>query len=234
VTEGLDGLPARLAEYYKMGARFTKWRAVFTIADGIPTDAGIKTNATILARYAAACQEAGLVPIVEPEVLMDGNHTLAQCAEVTMKVLHAVFDALYEQRIYLEGIILKPNMVLPGADCPVQNNADEIAHATIETFLQSVPAVVTGIAFLSGGQEAELASERLNMMHRRFDGNMPWALTFSFSRAIQQPALELWKGDDANIAAAQQMLYHRAACNNAARRGEYTADLEKTLLAKQG
>lgn len=224
VTEGLDGLRERLAAYYQMGARFAKWRAVININKDTPTSTAIKTNADILARYAALCQEAGLVPIVEPEVLMDGNHTLEKCAEVTQKVLHAVFNALYRHNVYLEGMILKPNMVLPGIDCPVQNDAGEVATATITSFLRCVPAAVAGVAFLSGGQSAQLASERLNMMHRRFDGVMPWALTFSFSRAIQQPALELWKGDDKNIAAAQKALVHRAACNNAARRGEYSGD----------
>lgn len=221
-TEGLDGLRERLAEYYKMGARFAKWRAVFTIDGGIPTPTGIKTNALILARYAALCQEAGLVPIVEPEVLMDGSHTLEKCAEVTEKVLNAVFHALQQHRVYLEGMILKPNMVLPGKDCPQQNDTEEIATATITTLLRSVPAAVAGVAFLSGGQPSELASERLNMMHRRFGDIMPWALTFSFSRAIQQHALELWNGDDNNIIPAQKELVHRAACNNAARKGEYT------------
>jgi len=220
-TGGLDGLRERLTEYAKMGARFAKWRAVFTIDNDTPTTTGIKTNAFILARYAALCQEAGLVPIVEPEVLMDGSHTLEKCAVVTEKVLHAVFHALHQHRVYLEGMILKPNMVLPGKDCPQQNDNEEIATATITTLLRSVPAAVSGVAFLSGGQSSELASERLNMMHRRFDGIMPWALTFSFSRAIQQHALELWKGDDNNIVPAQNELVHRAACNNAARKGEY-------------
>ena len=222
VTEGLDGLRQRLAEYYQMGARFAKWRAVIAIDNGIPTTACIKTNAHILARYAALCQEAGLVPIVEPEVLMDGDHTLKQCAEVTEKVLHAVFHALQQHQVHAEGLLLKPNMVLPGKDCPQQNDVEEIATATINTLLRCVPAAVAGVAFLSGGQSADLASERLNMMHRRYEGVLPWALTFSFSRAIQQHALELWKGDDANIVPAQKELVHRAACNNAARKGEYT------------
>ncbi|MES2278522.1 MAG: class I fructose-bisphosphate aldolase [Bacteroidota bacterium] len=229
MTEGLDGLRERLAEYYKTGARFAKWRAVINIGKDIPTINSIATNAGILARYAALCQEAGLVPIVEPEVLMDGDHTLQKCLEVTQLVLHLVFDALYKQRVYLEGMILKPNMVLPGVDTTTQNDAEEIANATITCFLQTVPAAVPGIAFLSGGQHYLLATERLNMMHRRFDEVMPWALTFSFSRAIQQPALELWKGADKNREAAQQMLYHRAACNNAARRGEYNPAMEDSL-----
>jgi len=226
VTEGLDGLRERLVEYYQMGARFAKWRAVICIDKNIPTTICIKTNADLLARYAALCQEAGLVPIVEPEVLMDGGHTLERCAKITGQVLQTVFNALFEHRVNLEGMILKPNMVLPGKDCPIQNGADEIASATVNCFLQHVPATVPGVAFLSGGQDYLQATERLNMMHRRFDEIMPWALTFSFSRAIQQPALELWKGDDANIEITQKMLYHRGRCNNAARRGEYTPAME--------
>ena len=226
ITEGLDGLTGRLTDYYKKGARFAKWREVITIGDHIPTTACIKTNADILARYAALCQEAGLVPMVEPEVLMDGDHSLEKCSEVTHEVLYAVFNALYQYRVYFEGIILKPNMILPGIDAPVQDSAETIADATISCFLRCVPAAIPGIAFLSGGQRPELASERLNAMHARFDGRMPWALTFSFSRAIQQPALDIWKGHDKNIVAAQQVLYHRAFCNNAARRGEYTAAME--------
>jgi fructose-bisphosphate aldolase class I len=226
VTEGLDGLGIRLAEYYQKGARFAKWRAVIAIDNHIPTSACIKANAYLLARYAALCQEAGLVPIVEPEVLMDGDHSLQRCAEVTYEVLHAVFNALYEQRVHLEGMILKPNMIVPGIDCLVQDDAAAVADATVECFLRSVPAAVPGIAFLSGGQSPELASERLNAMHTRFDGRMPWALTFSFSRAIQQPALVKWKGNDSNVAAAQLLLVERAALNSAARRGEYSAAME--------
>lgn len=222
VTEGLDGLRQRLADYYKMGARFAKWRAVINIDNGIPTLTALKTNADILARYASLCQEEGLVPIVEPEVLMDGNHTLEKCAEVTQRTLQAVFNALYRHHVYLEGMILKPNMILPGTDCPQQSNAEEIAAATVECLMRCVPAAVSGVAFLSGGQSAELASERLNRMHLRFEEILPWALTYSFSRAIQQPALELWKGNDSNVAAAQKELVHRAACNYAARHGEYT------------
>lgn len=232
VTEGLDGLSERLTAYYKMGARFAKWRAVITIGKAIPTATGIKANAYLLARYAALCQEAGLVPIVEPEVIMDGDHSLETCAQVTNEVLHAVFNALYQHRVNMEGMILKPNMILPGTTYPDQSNAEAIANATIDCFLRCVPAAVPGIAFLSGGQPAQLASERLNTMHKRFEAIMPWALTFSFSRAIQQPALDFWKGKDENIAIAQQILHHRAACNNAARRGEYTAAMEtdnKTL-----
>lgn len=227
VTEGLDGLAERLKTYYEMGARFAKWRAVITIAADLPTPACIKANAFILARYAILCQEAGLVPIVEPEVVMDGDHSLQSCASITTEVLHHVFNALYHQGVNLEGVILKPNMILPGNDSAEKPSAAVVAAATMKCFFKTVPAMVPGVAFLSGGQPAELASERLNEMHVKFDGTMPWALTFSFSRAIQQPALEIWKGDDKNIAAAQKELLHRAHCNSAARRGAYTADMEK-------
>lgn len=209
-----------------MGARFAKWRAVIAIDHGIPTPTGIKANAYLLASYAALCQEAGLVPIVEPEVLIEGKHTIEKCAEVTTEVLHAVFNALYQQRVDLECMILKPNMILPGIDCPVQGDLGAIADATIACFLRCVPASVPGIAFLSGGQSFELASERLNAMHVRFGDIMPWALTFSFSRALQQPALEAWKGEDKSIGTAQKLLFHRATCNTAARRGEYNKALE--------
>jgi fructose-bisphosphate aldolase class I len=227
ITEGLDGLRDRLAEYSQMRARFAKWRAVITIADGIPSRGCIEANAHALARYAALCQEASMVPIVEPEVLMDGEHPLERCFEVTAEVLRTVFSQLYTQRVALEGMILKPNMVLPGKDCPKQDSVEEVADATVTCLLRAVPAAVPGIAFLSGGQPYELASARLNAMNLRFKTRMPWALTFSFSRAIQQPALEIWKGQQANAAAAQQALYHRARCNRAARRGEYNAAMER-------
>ena len=227
VTEGLDGLRDRLAEYVRMGARFAKWRAVIAIGDGIPSQGCIEANAQALARYAALCQEAGLVPVVEPEVLMDGDHTLERCLEVTEKVLREVFCQLYTQRVMLEGMILKPNMVLPGSTCSKQKALDEVADATVNCLLRAVPAAVPAIAFLSGGQSAELASVRLNAMNVRFKSRLPWALAFSFARAIQQPALELWKGQEANVSAAQQALYHRARCNQAARRGEYNAGMEK-------
>jgi fructose-bisphosphate aldolase class I len=226
VTEGLDKLRERLEEYYKMGARFAKWRAVITIGEGIPSAACLDVNAHALARYAALCQEAGLVPIVEPEVLMDGDHTLGRCLEVFEATLSKVFEELYVQGVALEGMILKPGMVLPGLDCPVQDSVEDVADATIECFLRRVPAAVPAIAFLSGGQSSELASTRLNAMQQRWHNRMPWELAFSFARAIQQPALEIWKGDPANIPAAQAALYHRAHCNWAARRGEYTAAME--------
>ena len=229
VTEGLDGLRERLNRYGTMGMRFAKWRAVFTIGDGLPTAAGIKTNAHALARYAALCQEAGLVPIVEPEVLMDGGHSLARCQAVTGEVLHCVFDQLYTQGVVLEEMLLKPNMVLPGLQCAVQVPADEVADATLACLLRSVPAAVAGIAFLSGGQSSELASARLNAMHLRAaqsTARLPWPLTFSFARALQQPALEIWGRAPANRAAAQQALLHRARCNSAALRGDYGLVLE--------
>jgi fructose-bisphosphate aldolase class I len=226
ITEGLDGLRDRLAEYFQMGARFAKWRAVITVGDGIPSRGCIEANAHALARYAALCQEAGLVPIVEPEVLMDGEHTLERCFEVTEEVLRTVFDLLYTQRVTLEGMILKPNMVLPGLTFPKQPSVDEVADATVRCLFRTAPAAVPGIAFLSGGQSGALASARLNAMNVRFKSRLPWALAFSFARAIQQPALEIWKGEEANVSAAQQALVHRARCNRAARRGEYNAAME--------
>ena len=253
ITEGLDGLRERLAEYSQMGARFAKWRAVIAIGDGIPSRGCIEANAQALARYAALCQEAGLVPVVEPEVLMDGVHTLERCGEVTEEVLRTVFNQLYTQRVMLEGMILKPNMVLPGLTCPPQEevkevaageqqyqvrlidrpqdeveDVNEVADATVRCLLRAVPAAVPGITFLSGGQSSELASARLNAMNVRFKSRLPWALAFSFARAIQQPALEIWRGEDARVLAAQQALLHRARCNRAARRGEYSGAMEKT------
>jgi len=252
ITEGLDGLRDRLKEYFQMGARFAKWRAVIAIGGNIPSRSCLEANAHALARYAALCQEAGLVPIVEPEVLMDGEHTLEQCRKVTEETLRNVFIQLNCQRVLLEGMILKPNMVLPGLICPphkeVQEvgvgeqqyqvrlkdrqpdelqDVDEVADATVNSLLRTVPAALPGIAFLSGGQPSELASARLNAMNVRFKARLPWALTFSFSRAIQQPALEIWQGKEANVKAAQQALLHRARCNRAARRGEYTAAMER-------
>jgi fructose-bisphosphate aldolase, class I len=226
ITEGLDGLRKRLAEYFQMGARFAKWRAVITIGDGIPSAGCIEANAQVLARYAALCQEAGIVPIVEPETLMDGGHSLARCAEVTDEVLRTVFIQLRAQRVMLEGMILKPNMVLPGLASAKQETVDEVADATVNCLLRNVPAAVPGVAFLSGGQSAELASARLNAMNVRFASRMPWALTFSYSRAVQQPALEAWNGQGANVPAAQKALVHRAQCNRSARQGKYSAAME--------
>ena len=229
ITEGLDGLRDRLKEYFQMGARFAKWRAVITVGDDLPSRSGLEANAHALARYAALCQEAGLVPIVEPEVLMDGEHTFERCRKVTEEALRNVFIQLNCQRVLLEGIILKPNMVLPGLTCPQQASEEAVADVTVQCLLRTVPAAVPGIAFLSGGQSAELASARLNAMNVRFKSRAPWALAFSFARAIQQPALEIWKGDEANVESAQQALVHRARCNRAARRGEYTTAMERTL-----
>jgi fructose-bisphosphate aldolase, class I len=247
ITEGLDGLRDRLKEYAQMGARFAKWRAVITIGgvaslkeNRIPSQGCIEANAQGLARYAALCQEAGLVPVVEPEVLIDGDYTLERCASVTEEVLRAVFSQIYKQRVTLEGMILKPNMVLPGLTCSQQESVEEVADATVNCFLRAVPAAVPGIAFLSGGQSGELASARLNAMNLRFKSRSPtvgrspspWALTFSFARAIQQPALELWQGKEANVSAAQQALLHRAKCNWAARQGEYKPQMEAALWNK--
>ena len=196
ITEGLDGLRERLAEYSQMGARFAKWRAVIALGDGIPSWGCIEANANALARYASLCQEVGLVPVVEPEVLMDGDHTLERCCDVTEEVLRTVFSQLYSQRLKLEGLILKPNMALPGLTCPKQEAVDEVADATVKCLLRAVPAAVPGIMFLSGGQSGELASARLNAMNVRFKSRLPWALAFSFARAIQQPALEIWQGKE--------------------------------------
>ena len=231
VTEGLDDLRARLLSYFSLGARFAKWRAVFSIGGGAPSLACIVANAHALARYAALCQEAGLVPIVEPEVLMDGNHTLQDCGGVTHRVLRRVFEQLDEQGVALEAMILKPNMVLPGRDCPVQPGSPAVADATLDCMLRSVPAAVAGIAFLSGGQPAELATLRLYAMHRARTGGFirsPWPLTFSFGRALQQPALATWRGDDANRLVAQEALLHRAHCNAAAVGGTYFPGMENT------
>ena len=228
VTEGLDGLRERLAEYSKMGARFAKWRAVITIdeAKDAPSRGCYEANAHALARYAALCQEAGIVPIVEPEVLMDGAHTLQRCAVVTERALHFVFDALRTQRVLLEGMILKPNMVVPGLKCATQAGADEVADATVQVFRRAVPAAVGGIAFLSGGQSAADASARLNAMHVRHGDDLPWPLAFSFARAIQDPAMKAWAGKKENVAAAQKALVERARLNRLARLGQYSAALE--------
>jgi fructose-bisphosphate aldolase class I len=226
VTEGLDGLRARLGDYVQMGARFAKWRAVFSIGDGTPSYACIEANAHALARYAALCQEAGLVPVVEPEVLMEGTHTLDVCSEVTERVLRTVFRELYSQRVKLGEIILKPNMILPGLDCPHQETVEEIADATVACLLRSVPAAVAGIVFLSGGQAGELASARLNEMNVRYKSRPPWQVSFSFGRAIQEPALSIWDGKPANVVPAQDAIYHRAKCDRAAHRGTYNTAVE--------
>jgi fructose-bisphosphate aldolase class I len=231
VTEGLDGLRGRLSEYFQMGARFAKWRAVFSIGEGLPGRACIEANAQALARYAALCQEAGLVPVVEPEVLMSGDHTLETCRAVTEEVLHNVFDQIYSQNVALEALLLKPNMVLPGLTCPTQVTAEIVASATVTSLLRAVPAAVPGIVFLSGGQTGELASARLNAMNIAFRSHLPWALSFSFGRALQQPALGIWNGHDANVRDAQDALIHRSRCNRAARRGEYTPRMDSHEIA---
>jgi fructose-bisphosphate aldolase class I len=227
VTEGLDGLRERLVEYSGLGARFAKWRAVIAVDDRRPSRGCIEANAQALARYAALCQEAGLVPIVEPEVLMAGDHTLERCSEVTEEVLRTVFNHLFTQGVIPEGMILKPNMVLPGESCSRQETVEQVADATVKCLLRAVSAAVPGIAFLSGGQSGQLASARLNAMNVRFKSRLPWPLTFSFARAIQQPALEIWRGADSNVPAAQKALFHRARCDAAARRGEYDAAFER-------
>jgi fructose-bisphosphate aldolase, class I len=229
ITEGLDGLRERFAEYAGMGARFAKWRGVIALGEDLPSQGCLDANAGALARYAALAQEAGLVPIVEPEVLMDGDQSLQDCSRVTERVLHTVFEQLYRQRVVLEGMILKPNMVTPGLASPTQDSVEAVAEATLACLQRTVPAAVPGIAFLSGGQSDELASERLNAMARlaKTPGvRSPWGLSFSYGRALQRQALETWRGDPAKVSAAQQVLYHRATCNRAARRGEYSAAME--------
>ena len=222
VTEGLDGLRQRLADYTAMGARFAKWRAVIGLDGDHPGTACIRANMQALARYAALCQEAGIVPIVEPEVLMTGSHPIERCASVTRAVLIALFEELHVQGVWLEGVILKANMVLPGLDCPTQVSAAAVAAATIDCLWHCVPQAVAGIAFLSGGQSAQNASARLNAMHDPASrDHRPWPLVFSFSRAIQQPALDRWCGSQANVAAAQAIVAHRVQCNRAALHGEY-------------
>ncbi len=225
VTEGLDGLRERLSEYHKMGARFAKWRAVIHVTEHLPTSACVSANAHALARYAALCQEQELVPIVEPEVLMDGSHTIERCEEVTGLVLRAVFEALFEQGIALEGMLLKPNMVLAGKECPRQASVEEVATLTLRCLRRHVPAAVPGIVFLSGGQNARLATIHLNAINQLPDPK-PWKLSFSYGRALQDPALEAWHGRDENLQAGQQALYRRARFNGAASVGEYTAEME--------
>ncbi len=226
ITEGLDGLRNRLKEYAHLGARFAKWRAVIKVGDGIPTTGCIDANVHALAHYAALCQESGIVPIVEPEVLVDGNHSLQRSFEVTEEVLMALFSQLYLQKIFLEGMLLKTNMILAGKDAVPQNNIAEVAKATVDCLLNSVPAAVPGIAFLSGGQSPQQASEHLNAINKNFKSKSPWVLTFSFSRAIEHPAIDIWQGQEANVEKAQMSLYKRAKCNAAARRGEYDASME--------
>jgi fructose-bisphosphate aldolase class I len=225
VTEGLDGLRDRLNEYRGLGAGFAKWRAVITIGDGIPSDYCLDVNAHGLARYASLCVEAGIVPIVEPEVLMDGSHSIETCFDVTTRTLEKVFEQLYRQRVPLEQILLKPNMVLSGGDCSKQASVRDVAEATLKCFHRSVPAAVPGIVFLSGGQSDELATAHLNEMNKLAGG--PWELSYSYGRALQAPALKAWLGKAENVEAAQKAYYHRAKCNGAARTGSYTEAMEK-------
>jgi fructose-bisphosphate aldolase class I len=225
VTEGLDGLRSRLEEYRELGARFAKWRATYSIGDGRPSEYCIWTNAHALARYAALCEEAGLVPIVEPEVLMDGGHTLEQSSKATGRVLQALYTELHDQRIELRGTLLKPNMVLSGYEASDRASVDEVADATLECFYRHVPAAVPGIVFLSGGQTDEDATAHLNAMNAR--GPHPWQLSFSYGRALQAPALKAWVGKEENVEAAQRAYYHRAKMNGAARTGMYAPEMER-------
>ncbi len=229
VTEGLDGLRERLAEYHELGARFAKWRAVITIGDGLPTPYCIDANAYALARYAALCQEAGITPIVEPEVLMDGEHTIDRSEEVTEATLRAVFAALWHAGVALEGMLLKPNMVLAAYECADQASVEEVAQRTLRCLRRVVPAAVPGIVFLSGGQSDELASAHLDAMNRAPD--QPWELSFSYGRALQATPLEVWRGEPSNAAAARAAYAHRARCTGAARRGEYSPEMEREAAA---
>jgi fructose-bisphosphate aldolase class I len=225
VTEGLDGLRERLAEYRGLGARFAKWRATYSISDALPSADCIDVNAHALARYAALCQEADIVPIVEPEVLMDGDHTIERSFQVTSDVLDALYEALYVQRVQLDGTLLKPNMVLSGYGASQQATVEQVAEATVRCFRATVPSAVPGIVFLSGGQSDELATAHLNAMNQL--GPHPWQLSFSYGRALQAPALKAWKGESANVDAGRDAFLHRAKLNSAARSGSYTPDMEK-------
>ena len=225
ITEGLDGLRDRLKEYYELGARFTKWRAVITIGENMPTPYCMSANAHALARYAALCQEQGLVPIVEPEILMDGTHSIDESYHLTTETLYNVFYELVSQGVELEGMVLKPNMVLSGYDCSEQASVEQVAEMTVDCFLNTVPAAVPGIAFLSGGQSDELATAHLNAMNQI--DNTPWNLTFSYGRALQAPALKAWSGKDENISSAQDAFMKRAKFNSLATKGEFSADMEK-------
>ncbi|MGF7162184.1 fructose-bisphosphate aldolase class I [Rhodoligotrophos appendicifer] len=225
ITEGLDGLRERCQEYHKLGARFTKWRAVITIGKDIPSRACILTNTHALARYAAIAQEAGLVPIVEPELLMDGDHTIDRCLEVTERVLHSLYAELNMQDVVLEQTLLKPNMVISGTECPQQAGIEEVAEKTVKVLKRTVPAAVPGIVFLSGGQSDEIATAHLSAMNAGHD--LPWPLTFSYGRALQAAAIKAWGGKSENVAAGQRAFTHRAKMNGLAAQGRYSADLEK-------
>jgi fructose-bisphosphate aldolase class I len=228
ITEGLDGLRERLAEYHKLGARFAKWRAVIDIGSGIPSRYAIDANAEALARYATLCQEAGIVPIVEPEVLMDGDHTLARCEEVTNAVLDRVFEHLFAARVFLEGMVLKPNMVVPGKKSSQKASPEQVAEATVRTLKRQVPSAVPGIAFLSGGQSPVEATQHLNLMSA--SGSLPWALTFSYGRALQENALNAWGGKSAGFSGGQQALFVRAKLNGLAAAGTYKSSMESSAV----
>ncbi|MCS5651053.1 MAG: fructose-bisphosphate aldolase class I [Candidatus Marinimicrobia bacterium] len=226
ITEGLDGLDDRLEEYYSLGARFAKWRAVITIGDSEPSGTCISANAHALARYASLCQKNGIVPIVEPEILMDGDHPIEDSFFISEEVLHTVFYELYGQNVELEGMVLKPNMVLSGYNCPDQASVEQVAELTVTVFKRSVPSAVPGIAFLSGGQSDELATAHLNAMNQLLGDNSPWNLTFSYGRALQAPALKTWAGKDENISDAQEAFYKRAKLNSLATKGDYSEGME--------
>jgi fructose-bisphosphate aldolase, class I len=226
-TQGLDGLGDRLAEYRELGARFTKWRAVITIGEGIPTESCIEANAEALALYAAFAQEYDLVPIVEPEVLIDGDHSIEQCYDATQWMLNVTFDEIYEHGVELSGMLLKPNMVISGKDAPEQAGVEEVAWATVECLLRTVPAAVPGIVFLSGGQTDRQATQHLNAMNRLYEGRLPWELSFSYARALQGQPMEIWGGSADKVEAAQKAFYHRAKMNSAARSGSYSEDMEQ-------
>lgn len=231
VTEGLDGLRERLKDYRSIGAQFAKWRAVIRITDRLPSQTCINVNAYALGRYAALCQEQGIVPIVEPEVLMEGTHTIGRCDMVTGGVLHAVFNALYEQKVSLEGMLLKPNMIISGSTCPAQASVTEVADATLRCLLRHVPAAVPGIVFLSGGQSDVMATAHLNAINNRA-ASKPWKISFSYGRALQDLALATWLGHKQNYSAAQQAYHHRANCNAAASAGKYTATMENEFSSE--
>ena len=227
ITEGLDGLRGRLVEYKDLGARFAKWRAVITIGDGIPSDYCMFANAHALARYAALCQEAGLVPIVEPEVTIDGDHDIKRCEEASTAAWNHLFAEVKGHRVLLEGMLLKPNMVISGKSCPVQAGVEEVAESTIRSLLRTVPAAVPGVVFLSGGQSPERATQHLNLMNTM--GKHPWEVSFSFARALQGPAMETWRGEAAYVAAAQKAFHHRTRLAAAARQGSYSPEMEATV-----
>jgi fructose-bisphosphate aldolase class I len=227
VTEGLDGLRERIEEYYGIGARFAKWRAVIIIGEGIPTRQCYEANAHAMARYAALCQEGGLVPIVEPEVLIDGDHDIDTCEVVTEEIHRELFAQLYRHRVWLPGTVLKTSMVISGKECPQRAGVEEVAERTVQTLLRTVPAALAGVVFLSGGQTPEESTAHLNAMNRKYRGKLPWPLSFSYARAIQQPALSYWKGKPSNVMEAQKLVYQRAKFNGLAALGQYGEEMEQ-------